>query len=40
VAKHLTEDARLKPPGGGTWAPSSVKALIDRAARGGLIERR
>jgi hypothetical protein len=40
VAKHLTEDARLSPPGGGTWAPSSVKALIDRAARGGLIEQR
>jgi DNA invertase Pin-like site-specific DNA recombinase len=40
VAKHLTEDARLSPSGGGTWAPSSVKALIDRAATAGFIERR
>jgi DNA invertase Pin-like site-specific DNA recombinase len=40
VAKHLAEDARLSPLGGGTWAASSVKALIDRAARTGLIERR
>lgn len=40
VARHLTEDARLSPPGGGIWAPSSIKALIDRAARAGLIERR
>ena len=38
VARHLKEDARLSPPGGGTWVPSSVKALIDRAVRTGLIE--
>jgi hypothetical protein len=31
VARHLKEDARLSPPGGGTWVPSSVKALIDQA---------
>jgi len=40
VARHLAEDARLRSPGGGAWAPSSVKALIDRAARAGLIEGR
>jgi len=40
VAAHLAEDARLSPPSGGKWAPSSVKALIDRAVRAGLIERR
>jgi DNA invertase Pin-like site-specific DNA recombinase len=38
VARHLKEDARLSPPGGGIWVPSSVKALIDRAVRTGLIE--
>jgi hypothetical protein len=32
VARHLAEDARIGPPGGGrAWAPSSVKALVDRA---------
>ncbi|MBV9755715.1 MAG: recombinase family protein [Alphaproteobacteria bacterium] len=32
VARHLAEDARLGPPGGGrAWAPSSVKALVERA---------
>ena len=38
MAKHLKEDARLSPPSGGTWVPSSVKALVDRAVRAGLIE--
>ena len=32
VARHLAEDARIGPPGGGgAWAPSSVKVLVDRA---------
>jgi len=38
VARHLEEDARLSPPSGGTWAPSSVKALVDRAVSTGLTE--
>ncbi len=32
VARHLAEDARISPPGGGgAWASSSVKALVERA---------
>ncbi len=31
VARHLAEDAGLRPPSGGAWAPGSVKALIERA---------
>ncbi len=32
VARHLAADARISPPGGGgAWAPSSVKALVDEA---------
>ncbi len=32
VARHLAEDARISPPGGGAaWAPSSLKALVERA---------
>ncbi len=31
VARHLVEDAGLRPPSGGAWAPSSVKALVERA---------
>jgi DNA invertase Pin-like site-specific DNA recombinase len=38
VTRHLEEDARLSPPSGGTWAPSSVKALVDRAVSAGLTE--
>ena len=32
VARHLAEDAGLRPQGGGAWAPSSVQALVRRAA--------
>ena len=33
IGKHLAEDAKIRPPSGGAWAPSSLKALVDRAAR-------
>jgi DNA invertase Pin-like site-specific DNA recombinase len=36
VARHLVEDAGLRPPSGGAWAPSSVKALVQRAEGLGL----
>ena len=36
VARHLVEDVGLRPPSGGAWAPSSVRALIQRAEGLGL----
>ena len=36
VGRHLAEDARLPPPSGGAWAPSSVRALVRRAEGLGL----
>jgi len=37
VARHLAEDAKITPPGGGAaWAPSSVKALVERAQRASM----
>jgi DNA invertase Pin-like site-specific DNA recombinase len=37
VARHLVEDAGLRPPSGSAWAPSSVRALIQRAEGSGLV---
>lgn len=34
VARHLVEDAGLRPRSGGAWAPSSVQALVRRATGG------
>ena len=39
VARHLAEDAGLRPPSGGAWAPSSVRALVRRAEGLGLLAR-
>jgi hypothetical protein len=35
VGRHLAQDAKIKPPSGAAWAPSSVKALVDRARSAG-----
>jgi hypothetical protein len=37
IGKHLAQDAKIKPPSGGAWALSSVKALIDRARSAGQV---
>jgi DNA invertase Pin-like site-specific DNA recombinase len=30
IGRHLVEDAGLRPPSGGSWAPSSLKSLRDQ----------
>lgn len=37
IGRHLVEDAGLKPSNGTIWAPSSLKALRDRACREGQL---
>jgi hypothetical protein len=31
IARHLGQDAGLRPSSGNAWAPSSVRALVARA---------
>jgi DNA invertase Pin-like site-specific DNA recombinase len=37
IGKHLAQDAKIKPPSGAAWAPSSLKALVDRARSAGQV---